>query len=160
MSKPKFLFLCTGNSARSQMGEAFLRAYAGEHFDVFSAGLEPKGEIHPLVRKVMAEIGLPMEGQHSKSVHDYLGKLAFSYTVTVCGDAEEKCPRVFLSMGKHMFWPFQDPATLEGSEEEILPRVREIRDGMSEKIQSWLREQDIVPNSSWQDSASTNQIIG
>jgi arsenate reductase len=145
MSKPKFLFLCTGNSARSQMGEAFLRAYAGEHFDVYSAGLEPKGEILPVVRAVMAEIGLDLDGQYSKSVNEYLGKFNFAYTVTVCGGAEEKCPRVFLSMGKHLFWPFEDPAALIGSEEEILPKVREIRDGMSEKIQSWLREQGLEP---------------
>ncbi len=145
MSKPKFLFLCTGNSARSQMGEAFLRAYAGDHFDVYSAGLEPKGEILPVVRTVMAEIGLNMEGQYSKSVNEYLGKVTFAYTVTVCGGAEEKCPRVFLSMGKHLFWPFDDPAALTGAEEEVLPKVREIRDSMAEKIQSWLREQGLEP---------------
>jgi arsenate reductase len=145
MGKPKFLFLCTGNSARSQMGEAFLRAFAGGHFDVFSAGLEPKGEIPPVVRTVMNEIGLPMEGQHSKSVNEYLGKVTFAYTVTVCGGAEEKCPRVFLSMGKHLFWPFEDPAAVEGTPEEVLVKVRGIRDQMAEKIQSWLREQEIQP---------------
>jgi len=145
MSKPKFLFLCTGNSARSQMGEAFLRAYASDHFEVYSAGLEPKGEIHPLVRKVMSEIGLNMEGQSSKSVNEYLGKTTFAYTVTVCGGAEEQCPRVFLSMGKHLFWPFEDPAALTGTEAEILPKVREIRDGMAAKIRTWLREQGIEP---------------
>lgn len=145
MSKPKFLFLCTGNSARSQMGEAFLRAYAGEHFDVYSAGLEPKGEILPVVRRVMAEIGLNMEGQYSKSVNEYLGKFNFAYTVTVCGGAEEKCPRIFLSMGKHMFWPFDDPAALSGSEEEILAQTRQIRNAMAEKIRSWLLEQGIQP---------------
>lgn len=145
MGKPKFLFLCTGNSARSQMGEAFLRAYAGEHFDVFSAGLEPKGEILPVVRQVMSEIGLGMEGQHSKSVNEYLGKVTFAYTVTVCGGAEEKCPRVFLSMGKHLFWPFEDPAAVTGPEEEALPKVREIRDQISDKIKTWLLEQGIQP---------------
>ncbi len=145
MSNPKFLFLCTGNSARSQMGEAFLRAYAGDHFEVFSAGLEPKDEILPVVRIVMAEIGLNMDGQHAKGVNQYLGKVNFAYTVTVCGGAEEKCPRVFLSMGKHLFWPFEDPAAVEGSEEEILARVRVIRDQMSAKIQAWLREQGIEP---------------
>ncbi len=141
MSKPKFLFLCTGNSARSQMGEAFLRAYAGDHFDVYSAGLEPKGEILPVVRTVMAEIGLNMDDQYSKSVNEYLGKFNFAYTVTVCGGAEEQCPRVFLSMGKHIFWPFDDPAAIQGAPE----KVRAIRDQMAEKIQSWLREQGIEP---------------
>jgi len=145
MNKPKFLFLCTGNSARSQMGEAFLRAYGGEHFEVFSAGLEPKVEILPVVRAVMSEIGLSLEGQFSKSVNEYLGKMTFAYTVTVCGSAEEKCPRVFLSMGKHLFWPFEDPAALTGSPEQVLAQARVIRDQMAEKIQAWLREQGLEP---------------
>jgi arsenate reductase (thioredoxin) len=143
--KPKFLFLCTGNSARSQMGEAFLRAYAGEHFEAFSAGTNPKHEIHPLVRSVMQEIGLTLEGQTPKNVSEYLGKFVFACTVSVCGNAEAECPRIFLSMGQHMYWPFDDPAALEGSEAEVLPRVRAIRDQMSEKIQAWLREQGIEP---------------
>lgn len=143
--KPRFLFLCTGNSARSQMGEAFLRAYAGEHFDVFSAGLEPKGEILPIIQTVMSEVGLSLENQHSKSVNEYLGKMTFAYTVTVCGGAEEKCPRVFLSMGKHLFWPFEDPAALTGTQEEILAGARTIRDQMDRKIRDWLVEQGIAP---------------
>lgn len=145
MSKPKVLFLCTGNSARSQMDEAFLRAYAGEHFEVYSAGLEPKSKILPVVRAAMAEIGLTMEGQYPKSVNEYLGKVNFAYTITVCGNAEEKCPRVFLNMGKHMFWPFDDQAILQGSEEEVMDKVRAIRDAMGAKIQDWLREQGIEP---------------
>lgn len=143
--KPRFLFLCTGNSARSQMSEAFLRAYAGEHFDVFSAGLEPKGEILPIIQTVMSEVGLSLEKQYSKSVNEYLGKMTFAYTVTVCGGAEEKCPRVFLSMGKHLFWPFEDPATLTGTQEEILAGARTIRDQMDQKIRDWLAEQGIAP---------------
>ncbi len=143
--KPKFLFLCTGNSARSQMGEAFLRAYAGEHYDVFSAGLEPKGEILPIIQTVMSEVGISLEKQYSKSVNEYLGKMTFAYTVTVCGGAEEKCPRVFLSMGKHLFWPFEDPAALTGTEAEILAGARIIRDQMDRKIRDWLVEQGIAP---------------
>jgi arsenate reductase len=86
-----------------------------------------------------------MEGQTPKSVNQYLGQFVFAYTVTVCGNAEEQCPRIFLSMGKHMYWPFEDPAALEGPENEVLPKVRAIRDQMSEKIQTWLREQGIEP---------------
>jgi arsenate reductase (thioredoxin) len=148
MSKPKFLFLCTGNSARSQMGEAFLRAFASDHFDVFSAGTQPKDDILPQIREVMAEIGLSMEGQYSKSVNEYLGKFNFAYTVTVCGQAEEQCPRIFLSMGKHMFWPFEDPAAVEGTQDEVLAKVRAIRDQMAAKIQSWLSEQGLTPDTS------------
>lgn len=146
MNKPKVLFLCTGNSARSQMAEAFLRAYAGDHFDVYSAGLEPKGRILPDVLLVMKEIGLDMAGQTSKGVEEYLGKAVFAHTVTVCGDAEENCPAVFLSMGKHEHWPFDDPARMQGDHPERLEAVRAVRDGISAKVIQWLEEQDIQPN--------------
>lgn len=145
MSRPRVLFLCTGNSARSQMAEAFLRAYASDHFEVHSAGLEPKGHILPEVLTVMIERGLDMEGQTSKSVREYLGKTHFAHTITVCGDAEENCPAVFLNMGKHEHWPFDDPARFQGSEEEKLEFTRQIRDQMDERILHWLNEQGILP---------------
>ena len=143
MSRPRVLFLCTGNSARSQMAEAFLRGYAGDHFEVHSAGLEPKGHILPEVLTVMSERGLDMEGQTSKSVREYLGKTHFAHTITVCGDAEENCPAVFLNMGKHEHWPFDDPARFQGSEQEKLEFTRRIRDQMGERILHWLNEQGI-----------------
>lgn len=145
MNKPKVLFLCTGNSARSQMAEAFLRAYAGDRFDVYSAGLEPKGHILPDVLLVMKEIGLDMSGQISKGVEEYLGKTVFAHTVTVCGDAEENCPAVFLNMGKHEHWPFEDPARMQGDDAERLEAVRAVRDGISARVIRWLEEQDIQP---------------
>lgn len=147
MNKPKVLFLCTGNSARSQMAEAFLRAYAGDHFDVYSAGLEPKGRILPDVLFVMEEIGLDMAGQKSKGVEEYLGKTVFAHTITVCGDAEENCPAVFLNMGKHEHWPFDDPAKMQGDDAERLKAVRAVRDGISARIIQWLEEQNIQPKS-------------
>lgn len=97
MTNPRVLFLCTGNSARSQMAEALLRRYAGQHFEVFSAGLEPKG-VHPLTIKVMEEIGINMEGHYSKQLMDFAGKVHFGYLITVCSSAEEKCP-VFSGYG-------------------------------------------------------------
>ena len=145
MHKPKVLFLCTGNSARSQMAEAFLRAYAGEHFEVHSAGLEPKGYILPEVLTVMKERGLDMEEQSSKSVSDYLGKTIFSYTITACGDAEENCPTVFLSMGKHEHWPLDDPAKFQGGVAEKLAVTRRIRDQIEQRILQWLEEQEVQP---------------
>lgn len=147
MNKPKVLFLCTGNSARSQMAEAFLRAYAGDHFDVYSAGLEPKGRILPDVLHVMQEIGLDMAGQTSKGVEEYLGKTVFAHTITVCGDAEENCPAVFLNMGKHEHWPFDDPAKMQGDDVERLDAVRAVRDGISARVMQWLTEQNIQPKS-------------
>ena len=144
MNKPRVLFLCTGNSARSQMAEALLKAYAGEHFEVHSAGLEPKGHILPAVLEVMKEHGLDMSRQTSKSVGEYLGKTIFAHTITVCGDAEENCPAIFLSMGKHEHWPFDDPAKFDGSDSERIEFTRKIRDQIDERIRQWLVNQSIL----------------
>ncbi len=135
--KPKVIFLCTGNSARSQMAEAFLRKYGGDRFEAHSAGLEP-GVINPFTIRVMDEIGISLEGQRSKSVNEYLGKVHFSYLFTVCRHAEEKCPRVFLTQGKHDHWDFEDPAAFEGTDEEKMTKFRETRDLMEKRVQDWL----------------------
>lgn len=135
--KSRVIFLCTGNSARSQMAEAFLREYGGDRFEAFSAGLEPKG-IHPLTIKVMEEIGISLMGQTSKGVGEYLGKVHFPYVFTVCGHAEESCPRVFLNQGKHTHWDFEDPAAFEGSDQDKVAKFREIRNQISQQIQEWL----------------------
>lgn len=145
MNKPKILFLCTGNSARSQMAEGLLRAYAGDRFEVFSAGTEPKGSILPEVREVMREIGVDLSGQWSKSVREYLGKAVFARVITVCADAEENCPAVFLNMGIHEHWPFDDPAKLTGDEWEKLEGTRVIRDQIGSRIIAWLAAQGIEP---------------
>ncbi|HLA06532.1 MAG TPA: arsenate reductase ArsC [Anaerolineales bacterium] len=145
MHKARVLFLCTGNSARSQMAEAFLRAHANAHFEVHSAGIEPKGFILPEVLEVMKERGIDMSGQWSKSVTEYLGKVHFSHVITVCGEAEENCPAVFLNMGIHEHWPFDDPAKLEGDEAERLDFTRTIRDQMEQRIRQWLESQNLRP---------------
>jgi arsenate reductase len=143
VNKPRVLFLCTGNSARSQMAEAFLRAHAGEHFEVHSAGLEPKGYILPDVLAVMKERGIDMAGQTSKGVKEYLGKTVFAHTITVCGDAEENCPAIFLNMGKHEHWPFDDPAKFEGSNAERLEFTRKVRDQIEQQIRQWIADKNI-----------------
>jgi arsenate reductase (thioredoxin) len=145
MHKPRVLFLCTGNSARSQMAEAFLRAYADEHFEIHSAGLEPKGYILPEVLTAMKERNLDLNGQTSKSVMEYLGKLHFAHVITVCGDAEENCPAVFLNMGIHEHWPFDDPAKFQGSEAERLEFIGSVRDQIDQRIHQWLEAQNIQP---------------
>ena len=144
MSKPKVLFLCTGNSARSQMAEGLLRAMAGDHFDVFSAGTEPKGSILPEVQEAMREIGIDISHQWSKSVMEYMGKVNFGYVVTVCADAEENCPAVFLNMGTHEHWPFDDPAKFAGDDETRLASTRRVRDQIEDRLHLWLTEQGIV----------------
>lgn len=140
MSKIKVLFLCTGNSARSQMAEAFLRSYAGDKYEAYSAGLEPE-EIHPLTKKVMDEIGIDISGQYSKPLKDYMGKVHFGYLITVCSDADKKCPSVFPGMGQRLHWDLEDPSKFKGTEEESLHKFREIRDQIRLKVQSWIESQ-------------------
>jgi len=138
VGKAKVLFLCTGNSARSQMAEAFLRHYAGDRFEVYSAGMEPKG-INPYTVRVMEERGLSLDGHRSKPLTEYMSKMDFDYLIIVCSDADERCP-FFPGMGQRMHWGFEDPAAFAGSEEEILAKFREVRDQIDELIKGWLAE--------------------
>jgi arsenate reductase len=141
MEKPRVLILCTKNSARSQMAEAFLKSYAGDRFEVFSAGFAP-AEIHPLTRQVMAEAGLDLSGQNAKSVKEYLGKVVFTYLITVCEKAEKDCPIAFPGVLFRMYWPFEDPVGGAGSEAQKLQKFREIRDKIDQRIRLWLREME------------------
>jgi arsenate reductase len=143
MPKPRVLFLCTGNSARSIMAEALLRQYAPDHFEVYSAGLEPKG-IHPYTIRVMNEVGLDVSGGHSSDVTDYLGKVHMGYVITVCSQAEERCP-IFPFSTIRLHWPFKDPAAFEGPDEEKLATFREVRDLIDQRLRIWLHEEGIQP---------------
>jgi arsenate reductase (thioredoxin) len=143
MAKPKVLFLCTGNSARSQMAEGLLRAMAGEQFEIFSAGTEPKDSILPEVQEVMREVGIDTSSQYPKSVTDYLGKAVFTHVITVCADAEENCPAVFLNMGTHEHWPFADPAKFD--DKTRLDSTRRVRDEIEHRLRLWLTEQGVTP---------------
>ncbi len=138
MEKKKVLFVCVHNIARSQMAEAFLKDLAGEKFEVESAGLEP-GELNPLVVEAMAEVGIDIANNRTKSVYDLLkGGESFDYVITVCDDASaEACP-VFPGPGKKIHWGFNDPARIEGSREERLEKIRVIRDRIRSRIQEWL----------------------
>ena len=141
--KTKVLFLCTGNSARSHMGEALLRHHAGDYFEVHSAGLEPKG-LNPYTIRVMTEMGIGMSGHRSKDVTEYLGKTSFGYLIIVCGHAEQNCPTTFLGAAQRLSWPFDDPASATGTEEQILIRFREVRDQIDEHIRAWLTMQGLA----------------
>lgn len=136
MAKPKILVLCTGNSCRSQMAEGFLRKYHGDHFDIFSAGLNPS-TLHPLTVKVMEEAGIDMSGHYAKSSRDFLGRENFRYLITVCDRAEKNCPTTFLGVNQRLFWPFEDPASFEGPEEQKLVKFREIRDQIETHVRDW-----------------------
>jgi arsenate reductase len=121
------------------MAEIFLRKHAGDRFEVYSAGLEPKG-INPYTVRVMEEIGFSLDGQDSKSLTEYMGQVHFGYLITVCADAEEKCPSVFPGMGQRLHWGFEDPAIFVGSEEETLSKFREILDQIDVRIKGWVAE--------------------
>jgi arsenate reductase (thioredoxin) len=139
MHKQRVLFLCTGNSARSQMAEAFLRQYAGDVLEPHSAGLEPR-PIHPLTVQVMQELGIDISNQQSKGIEMYLGKILFQYLITVCDDAEQNCPTTWPGVNARLHWSFEDPAKFEGTEEEKLAKFREVRDLIEQKIKAWVVE--------------------
>jgi arsenate reductase len=134
----RVLFVCAANSARSQMAEALLRKHAGARFEAYSAGIDPD-EINPLTVRVLNEIGIDASGLWAKSVELFRGKMHFDYVITVCGNAEERCP-VFPAVTARLHWPVDDPATASGSEEERLARFRAVRDEIEKRIRAWLQE--------------------
>ena len=134
--KPRVLVLCIENRARSQMTEAFLRKYAGDEFEVHSAGFEP-APIHPYVYRVMDEVGLDLEAHYSKGVDEYFNKVYFGILITVCEKAEEKCP-TFPGLGERHYWPIADPVAVDGIEEEKLAAFREARDQIEQHVLDWL----------------------
>jgi len=144
LKKTKVIFLCTGNSARSQMAEAFLRKYADDHFEVYSAGFDPR-PIHPYIIRVMKEIGYDLKDQHPKDLSQYLGKVHFGIVITVCEKAEAQCPTI-PDVSTRLYWPFEDPAAFQGTEEEKLAKFREIRDKINEKTKALLKERGIREN--------------
>jgi arsenate reductase (thioredoxin) len=127
------LFLCTHNSARSQMAEGLLRHLAGDSFEVYSAGTEATF-VRPQAIKVMEEIGIDISGQESKTLEGYLGQ-PFDYVITVCDTANEACP-VFPGAKQRLHWSFEDPAAAVGSEQERLRVFRSVRDNIEEHIES------------------------
>lgn len=136
----KVLFLCTGNSARSQMAEGFLRHYAGDQIEVFSAGLNPQG-VNPYTIRAMEEIGIDIHGHTSDHVNDIVGSHYFNYIITVCADADKNCPSGVYALGREkLHWPFDDPAAATGDDETIMGAFREIRDQIDERIQVWVRD--------------------
>ena len=129
------LFLCTGNSCRSQMAEGFARQLGNGRDRIFSAGTEPKG-IHPLALRVMREIGIDISTQSSKGL-DQIPFEVIDQVVTLCGDADERCPTLN-SSAKHTHWPITDPAAARGSEEQVLALFRQVRDEIHKQVQALL----------------------
>lgn len=131
MVKPKVLFVCTENSCRSQMAEGFLRHFASDQFDVFSAGAQPT-RVNPTAVEVMKEIGIDISAQQSKDVALFLGQ-TFQYVIRVCDKVKEKCP-VLPGAIWYLDWSFEDPAAAQGTAAERSTAFRRVRDQIETKV--------------------------
>ena len=140
---PDVLFLCTGNSCRSQMAEGWLRHLAGDRFHAFSAGLKPSA-LHPLAIEAMREVGVDISGQRSKDVASLLGR-HFSYVITVCDRARDTCP-IFPGPSLREHWPIEDPATAKGSLDERMRVFRAVRDDIGERVRRFMAAQSSTAN--------------
>jgi arsenate reductase len=121
------------------MAEAFLKQYAPDQFEVYSAGLEPRG-IHPLTVRVMGERGLDISDQRSKGLREFLGRLTVHIAIIVCQSAEPGCPSLWPGTLRRLEWPFEDPTACEGAEEERLGKFRAVRDQIEQRIKQWVDE--------------------
>lgn len=137
-SKQRVLFLCTHNSARSQMAEGLLRALGGDRFEPYSAGTEAT-HVRPLAIRTMAELDIDISGQQSKTLDRYLDQ-PFDAVITVCDQANEACP-VFYGARQRLHWSFPDPSQAQGTEDQQLAVYREVRDAIRERIQHELLDE-------------------
>ena len=139
MKKPKVLFICVHNSARSQMAAAFLKQICPNDFEAHSAGLA-RGEINPLAVQVMAEVGIDISANTTQAVFDvWKSGMMFSFVIRVCSEAEAEnraCP-IFPAPTKRLSWPFPDPTKFEGSKGARLEQMRLLRDAIEKRIKKW-----------------------
>ena len=138
MAKPLILILCTGNSCRSHLAEGILRAAVGEAAEVASAGSDPAGYVHPMAVEVMKEIEIDISAHTSKHLDEFLQQEVHT-VITVCGNADQACP-IFPGQAEKHHWPFDDPAKVTGSEEEIRAVFRRVRDEIRAKFEAYAAE--------------------
>lgn len=136
--KKRVLVMCTGNVARSQMGEGLLRRYGGDRFEVFSGGLVPS-YVRPNAITVMKELGIDISDHRSKSVNEFAGE-SFDYVITVCDHAAQHCPS-FPGKAKRIHWSIKDPVVI-GDDEAQLEAFREARDDLKRRIEQWVAQED------------------
>ncbi len=134
----RVLILCTGNSARSQMAEGWLRHFGRDGFEVASAGTKPAERVNPLAVRAMAEVGIDISAHHLKHLERFL-KDEWDYVITVCDAANEACP-FFPGGRRRVHWSFEDPAAAEGTEEERLAVFRRIRDQIRDRFETFARQ--------------------
>ncbi|MBN1510963.1 MAG: arsenate reductase ArsC [Phycisphaerae bacterium] len=136
LAKKQVLILCTGNSCRSQMAEAFWRRHGGDRWNVVSAGTRPSGAVHPLAVRAMAEAGIDIHGCRSKSLEPYLDR-HFDLVITVCSDADANCPH-FPNARKRLHHGFDDPPKAPGDEEAQMQVARRVRDEIEAQVKAWI----------------------
>ena len=136
--KQRVLFLCTGNSCRSQMAEGLVNHYLADQWEAFSAGTEPTGYVHPLAVQVMSEQEINISDHYSKRVEEFR-EVEFDQVITVCDDAAENCP-VWLGSGRVTHISFPDPAKATGSEAERLAVFRQVRDNIGQRVLNHLAQ--------------------
>jgi arsenate reductase len=138
VNKQRVLFLCTHNSARSQMAEGFLRSLAGHRFEVASAGTQAT-RVHPLAIRAMVEVGIDLGG-HTSKVVDAFVEQPWDYVITVCDAANEACP-AFPKKSSRLHWSFEDPSQATGSDDQRLEVFRRVREQIRRRVTEWIRTQ-------------------
>ncbi|MBD3181844.1 arsenate reductase ArsC [Candidatus Poribacteria bacterium] len=155
MKKAKVLFICTGNSARSQMSEGLLRKMAGDITDVYSAGTKPSEKVNPFALKMLSDSGIDTSGHYTKSVTEFLDK-EFDIIITVCDNARQNCP-VFPGKAVKYHWNLEDPASVEGTEEEKLEVFRNTFADISKRVSELI---DMIKNMPKKKEKSGEKDLG
>jgi len=138
--KKRILVLCTGNSCRSQMAEGFLKFF-DKNLEVYSAGTKPADKVNPFAVKAMKEVGIDISQNYPKSVDQFLND-SFDYVITVCDNAKETCPVFIGDVKHHLHIGFDDPAEAIGTEEEVMPVYRRVRDEIKREFQKFVKQID------------------
>lgn len=149
----KVLFICSANSARSQMAEALLKRRVGDAFEVHSAGLESTG-VHPMTVRVLAEVGIDWSEAQSTSLESLIGHIYFDHAIIVCAAAAERCPRLYPSARDVMKWPFDDPAAATADEAMQLETFRRVRDEIDARLAAWIEAVEVGEASHPEDDRS------
>lgn len=138
-ANPTVLFVCTHNSARSQMAHGYLEYLVGKRMNVLSAGVEP-GQVHPLAVEAMLEVGIDISNHTSNGLREYLGHERISYLITVCDQAAQACPSVWPGLIDRFHWSFDDPSSVEGNHDERLAAFRVVRNEIKAQLDDWLTQ--------------------
>jgi len=139
--KQNVLFVCSHNSARSQMAHGWLEHLAGDRFEVASAGVEP-GRVNPLSVRAMAEVGIDISTHSARDIREFLGRWKVDSLIIVCDKASQTCPRIWPGVCERLNWSFDDPSAATGSEEERLAVFRRVRDEIHRALEQWIESMD------------------